>query len=127
MKTETFAVKAGDVVTFKVLEWFHEGWEFGRPAMMLEPVIRIEHDGSAESLIERVCLDLACNDNPLERLQNCDRREIEWRGWNLATLRRRFSQAVKGKRFPVAGYASTVDTVRFQLDERGDLEWCDAK
>lgn len=127
MKNDQFVVKAGDTATFRVLEWFHEGWEFGRPALMLAPVIRIEHDNSADYLIEKVCFDLVCNDKPLERIYEGDQQEIDWRGWNLSTLRRRFAQASRGVRFPVAGYTATTRTIQFHNDERGELSWSDAK
>lgn len=122
IKNQTLQISEGDALTFQVLEWFHEGWEFGRPILMLSPVIRIEHDHSAESLIESVCLDAVC-DGKLPWIKECDRREIEWRGWNLTTLRRRFREVLKGKRFPVAGYVATTETVRIVRGAHGHLAW----
>jgi hypothetical protein len=111
----------GDKVTFDVIEWFHEGWEFGHPTVMLSPVIRIDHDHGADSIIESVCIGLVCGDH-LTYLCGSDKQEIEWRGWNFVTLRKRFNQALKGKKFPVANYKAYRVTALFYLDE-GELTW----
>jgi len=114
-------VQDGDLVVFDVLEWFHEGWEFGHPTLMLRPIICIHHDNGAESLVETCCIDLACGDT-LRYLFDCDKHEIEWRGWNMATLRRRFNQALRGKKFPIANYKAYRITALFYLD-KGELTW----
>lgn len=113
-------VKEGDELTFDVLEWYHEGYEFGRPCLMLSPVIRENSDSHPEAMIEDACM-MASIDGRL--LYNRERRQIDWRGWNLKTLRRAFNQALAGKKFPKAGYTATRQKVKFVKNERGELEW----
>lgn len=108
----------GSVFVFDVLEWYNEGWEFGHPTVMLRPIIRMEQDHGAETLIENVCLDLGCGDE-LEYISGFETHELKWRGWDLNRLRRRFSQALAGKNFPKAGFRATRKTVRFAADEDG--------
>ena len=61
---------------------------------MLAPVIREDSDSNPESLIESVCIDAVV----FEKLEyNNQTEQIEWRGWNLTQLRRRFNEALVGK------------------------------
>ena len=46
----------GNELTFDVLTWQHEGYEFGRPCLMLSPVIRENSDSCPDTLIEDVCI-----------------------------------------------------------------------
>lgn len=121
MNEEFFSVKDGDIVTFDVLEWREDGWEFGSPCVMLSPVIRYDTDKDSESLIESVCLDI-CSESAVGgavkiRLSgDSDLREFEWRGWNLKTLRRRFNESLAGKEFPKKGYAATKVEMKFSLE-----------
>lgn len=115
-------IREGDELTFDVLTWQNEGYEFGRPCLMLAPVIRENSDSDPESLIESVCID-AVVDGRLVR--NNEQQQIEWRGWNLAQKRRRFNEALAGKRFPVAGYRATRKRVKIVRDKHGDLSWVD--
>lgn len=117
--TDTLPIREGDTLTFDVLTWQHEGYEFGRPCLMLSPVIREDSDSHPEALIESVLLD-AVYDGKLTR--NTEEQQIEWRQWNLTTLRRRFREALAGKRFPVAGYRATRQRVRITRDKDG-LTW----
>jgi len=120
-------IREGDELTFDVLTWQNEGYEFGRPCLMLEPVIRENSDSDPSSLIESACID-AVVDGRLER--NSEQHQIEWRGWNLTQLRRRFREALAGKRFPVAGYRATIKRVRIVADkdgEPGELTWVDVE
>lgn len=55
------SVKEGDEIIFDVLEWFHEGYQFGRPCLMLQPVIRENSDSHPEAMIENACIDAVCN------------------------------------------------------------------
>jgi hypothetical protein len=114
-------VKDGDLVVFDVLEWFHEGWEFGHPTLMLRPVIQIDHDHGAETLIESTCISLVCG-HTMNYLCESDKHEIDWRGWNMVTLRRRFNQALRGKKFLIANYKAYRITALFYLD-KGELTW----
>lgn len=115
-------IKEGDILTFDVLEWYHEGYEFGRPCLMLSPVIQENSDSNPESLIESALIDAVC-ERRLER--NSERRQIEWRGWNLKYLRRCFNLALHGRVFPVANYQATRKTVKIIKDEDGELSWID--
>ena len=120
--SDYITVKEGDILTFDVLTWQHEGYEFGRPCLMLSPVIRENSDSNPESLIEDVCLDVACGDGRLA--VNNEQQQIDWRGWNLRYLRRCFNRALAGKRFPIAGYRATRRRVRIVRDKDG-LTWKD--
>ena len=115
-------IQPGDELTFDVLTWRHEGYEFGAPCLMLSPIICEDSDSNPASLIERACI-LACVDGKLRR--NTEQQQIDWRGWNLKTLRRAFNQALAGKRFPVAGYQATRKKVRFVLDKNEGMTWLD--
>lgn len=115
-------IHEGDELTFDVLTWQHEGYEFGRPCLMLAPVIRENSDSDPESLIENVCITAVVGGG-LER--NTEEQQIHWRGWNLTQLRRRFNEALVGKRFPIAGYQATRKRVKIVRDRRGLLSWVD--
>ena len=119
MCTAIIFVKDGDVFTFDVLEW-EEGYEFGRPCLMLSPVIRENSDLSAESLIESVLIDAVCDE---ELDYNNETDQIEWRGWNLKSLRKRYNESLKGKYFPKRNYRATRKTVKIIRDKRGELSW----
>lgn len=124
MKTNNIfpPVKEEDILIFDVLEWYHEGYEFGRPALMLSPVVRVDNDHSAESLIESVLLDMVCANYPIQL--NNEEDQIKWRGWNLKYLRKVFNQVMKGKKYPKAGYYATRKTVEIIKDKDG-LTWKD--
>lgn len=120
--SDWLTVSEGDELTFDVLTWQHEGYEFGRPCLMLSPVVRENSDSDPDSLIESVCID-AVVDGRLVR--NNEQHQIEWRGWNLGQLRRRFREALAGKHFPIAGYYATRKRVRIVRDKHDDLTWTD--
>lgn len=107
--------KPGDILTFDILTWQNEGYEFGRPCLMLSPVIREDSDHEPWNLVESVAMDLVCDGRAVA---NNQQGQIEWRGWNLKTKRRRFSEALKGKRFPVAGYRATRTVIEIVKDDR---------
>lgn len=108
-------VKPGDILTFDILTWQNEGYAFGRPCLMLSPVIREDSDHEPWNLVESVAMDLACDG---KAVTNNQQGQIEWRGWNLKTKRRRFNEALKGKRFPVAGYRATRTVIEIVKDDR---------
>lgn len=113
-------IKAGDELTFDVLQW-DEGYEFGAPCLILSPVIRENSDSHPEAMVEDVCIE-AVLDGQL--LRNNQQQQIEWRQWNLKTLRRRFNEALAGKKFPKADYQATRKKVRFFWDaEEKRLNW----
>jgi len=118
MKSDRLSVKSGDILTFNVLEWFHEGYEFGRPCLMLSPVIRENSDASAESIIEDVCIDLVVKK---DISANNQQDQIDWRGWNLKYLRRVFREVLAGKR--IAQYKATQQKVEFFTGKSGELEF----
>jgi len=121
MKTqnEYLSVKEGDELTFKVLTW-DEFYEFGRPCMILSSVIREDSDSDPEAMVESVCIDLCISDKVI---LNNEQKQIEWRGWNLKTLNRRWREAMNGKEFPLKGYQAEEIKVKFIKDKRGELEF----
>lgn len=108
-------VKPGDILTFDILTWQNEGYEFGRPCLMLSPVIRENSDASPWNLVESVAMDLTMDG---KAVTNNQQDQIEWRGWNLKTKRRRFNEALAGKRFPVAGYHATRTVIEIVKSEK---------
>ncbi len=112
---EYLTVKLGDILTFDILTWQNEGYEFGRPCLMLSPVIREDSDHEPWNLVESVAMD-AVIDGKI--LKNNQQDQIDWRGWNLKTKRRRFNEALAGKKFPVAGYRATRTVVKIVEDKR---------
>jgi hypothetical protein len=120
VKEEYLEIKAGDVLTFDVLQW-DEGYEFGAPCLILSPVIRENSDSHPEAMIESVCIDAVLDG---ELLLNNEQQQIEWRQWNLKTLRRRFNEALAGKKFSKLNYRATRQKVRFFWDDEEDrLNW----
>lgn len=114
-------IKEGDVITFDTLRW-NDGWEFDCPSMILRPVIRCCEDGShCEGMVEDVMMDAVCGNNilPTEDFET----QWGWRRYNLNTLRRRFREALAGKRFPVAHYFAERMTVKVVKDDDGELTW----
>lgn len=122
-QSKSLRVKEGDVVTFDVLEW-DEGWEFGGPCVMLRPVIRVNDNHGAETIIENACIDGCCEGEIKDRSE-WDEDGKHWRGWTLKTLNRRFAEALRGKRFPKACYRATRKTVKFVKQKDGSLLWED--
>lgn len=122
MKEDLLDIREGDELTFDVLTWQHEGYEFGRPCLMLAPVIREDSDSDPESLIENICITAVVSG---VLVKNTEVPQIKWRGWNLRQLRRCFNEALNGKRFPIAGYKATRKRVRIVRDHRGLLSWVD--
>lgn len=117
-ESEWLQVKAGNELTFDVLTWQHEGYTFGRPCLMLSPVLRENSDSHPECMIETACIDAVVTGR---LLRNSEQRQIEWRGWNVAYLKRCFLSALAGKEFPVAGYCATRKRVRFLNDKKCEL------
>lgn len=112
---EYLTVKPGDILTFDILTWQNEGYEFGRPCLMLSPVIREDSDHEPWNLVESVAMDFVCFG---KALKNNQQDQINWRGWNLKTKRRRFNEALKGKEFPIAGYRATRTVIEIVKDEK---------
>ncbi len=111
-------VKEGDILTCDVITW-QAGYEFGRPCLMLSPVVREDSDSHPEALAEDFLLDIVVDG----RAQlNREEDQIAWRGWNLKILRRRFNEALKGKKWPVVGYKAFRQKVRITRDKDG-LNW----
>lgn len=121
MKTEV-EFKIGDIVKFKVLEWSHEGWEFGSPVVMLSPVIRSSHDaGSADTMIEEEIINIVAVDNGSSEYNNAED-ELEFRGWRLKYLNKCFNEAMKGKKFPKAHYEATEYTAEVVKNRMEDFD-----
>jgi len=104
----------------KTLSW-NDGWQFDCPSMMLEPVIRCFEDGSShDRIVESVMIDAVVEG----KMESEDfEKTWGWRGYKLPVLRRRFKEALAGKRFPWAQYHAEIETVTIVLDEHGDLSW----
>lgn len=110
-------IKDGTVITVRALEW-QEDWEFDHPTVILSPVRRYSPNGdSMEEMIESLGID-ACVDGKVgdEFVED----EFEWRGWSWATLRRVYSAALRGKRFPKKRYRAKQVEMKFYLDD-GEL------
>ncbi len=112
---EYLTVKPGDILTFDILTWQNEGYEFGRPCLMLSPVIREDSDHEPCHLVESVVMDAVITG---KILKNNQQDQIDWRGWNLKVKRRRFNEALAGKKFPVAGYQATRTVVKIIEDKK---------
>jgi hypothetical protein len=114
-------LKHGLILTFKTLKW-DDGWEFECPSMCLSPIIHFYEDGSSHhKIIEDVCLEAIC----CGHFKSDDfQKACGWRGYNLPVLRRRFREALGGKKFPVAGYQAKEETIIFKavITECG-IEW----
>ncbi len=116
-------VKEGDILTFDVLEWYHEGYEFGHPCLILSPIINNNSDSNPESIIEDALISLVIGHIKLG--DNRAEQEIAWREWNLSYLRKCFNAARKGKKFAKAGYKATRKKFEIIYDEEGvnGLSW----
>lgn len=114
-------IKEGDILTFDVLEWFHEGYAFGRPCLMLSPIITENSDSNPDSMIESILIDLT--QDRIKVGDNLAKAQIKWRGWNLKYLRKCFNTALNGKDFPKAGYKATRYKVRIIKGSHGNLFW----
>lgn len=113
-------IKQGMILVCETLTW-NDGWEFECPSMMLSPVIRCFESGARhESIVESVLID-----GVIDGILKSDDFEKQWgwRGYKLPVLRRRFREALAGKRFPQAHYFAERETVRIIRDERGLLTW----
>ena len=110
--------KLGDVLTCDVLEW-DAGYDFGRPCLMLSPIIRENSDSDAEHLIENAMIDICCAKGRVEH--NIEQNQIEWRGWNMSRLRRIFNETLAGKKRPRAKYTATRQVFKLVLDD--DKQW----
>lgn len=119
MKTEITIVE-GMILVCDTLLW-DGGWEFDRPTMMLAPVVRCYETGAShDQIVEDVMLDAVTEPT----LKSQDFKQLwGWRGYKLPVLRRRFREALAGKRFPIAGYNARRQTVRIVLGQEGELAW----
>ncbi len=108
-------------VRFLALEW-SEDWEFGHPAVVLEPVVRYSPDGGAVAMLEDLASDMCLDAEHGKAAEDEDvTREFTWRGWSLHRLRRKAQLAIDGKLTGRKHYRVTVQWVRFFLD--GEGEW----
>lgn len=119
MKTQlTFSVTAGDVVTVDVLEWIDPYWEFDNPTVVLAPIYREFETTHTEGAIEDVLLDICCDETAPIFIGGIDGP----RRWNVATLKRRFREAIAGKEFPERNYRAQRVKVRI-VREADYLTW----
>lgn len=112
-------LREGMVLRCDTLIW-NEGWEFECPSLMLFPVIRCwERQMSHELMVENVMIRAIVDG----KLRGEDFKETwGWRGYNLTTLRRRFREALAGKKFPIANYKAYRSYVKV-IKEDGELTW----
>ena len=106
----------GDVLTIDALEW-HEGWEFDNPKVILRPVYREFDTGSLDSAIESMLLDAVANG----RIGRSDDHRY---GLSLATMKIRFAEALRGRKFPSRNYRAKRVRVLIVEGEEG-LLWED--
>lgn len=110
-------VQEGTTIIFDLLSW-REDWEFDHPSAMLRPFVRIWEDSrSFEGMVEDVCID-ACLDGDLPEGDDDDGGIVI-----IPTLKRRFREAMNGRRFPVKQYQATQVVVQFYRDSDGELAW----
>lgn len=105
-------IKVGDLVTVDALEWIDPVWEFDNPTVVLRPVYREFETAHLDDAIETVMLDLIADGDGEDEPK-------EYRRWNLRTLKRRFSEAMRGKRFPVANYRVKRQSFAIFRDDDG--------
>ncbi len=110
----------GMTLVCDTLRW-DAGWEFECPSMMLSPTIRCFENGHHhEEIVESVLISAMID----EQLVTEDfEKTWGWRGYKLPVLRRRFKEALAGKKFPIAGYVATRETVKIIRDKKGELTW----
>lgn len=119
-KCEGIKIEPDMILTFDVLQW-SAGWDFDHPTLILGPVIQYFVSGlDCDQAVDDACID-ACADGVLRDESESFADECEWRGWKISTLKRRFAEALRGKEFPVVGYEAERITIRFYLDEEGEL------
>lgn len=113
-------LQVGQVFACNSLRW-DDGWEFGHPTLVLSPVLRcFEGHNGHETIMESILIDGVCSGY----LRHDDFQETwGWRGYNLHTLCRRFKEALKGKKFPRAGYIAQRTWAEITLDEHGKLSF----
>lgn len=86
--------EVGDILTFRGCCW-DDGWEFGAPLIIYEPVKRYCESGGvgAVSVADKVvdiCIDLCSEPNGLlEDWHPSDLKEFKWRGWSPEGFKRR--------------------------------------
>lgn len=119
--SERIPITPGTEIVIDALEWREPAWEFDHPSAVLAPVVRTWESGRCiESIVEDLCVD-ACVDGYLSSEPVED--GVVGRRWRVATLRRRFREALSGKEFPVMCYQAERVRVRFGLDSDGELDF----
>jgi hypothetical protein len=112
-------VREGTELTVDVLRW-DEGWDFDAPVCVLRPVIRFSPNGEhtdevAESLAENAAVDGFVTGDVTEN-------GLVDRQFPIALLRRRWSEAWRGKDFPLRQYTAARYHVRFSRDADGEMQ-----
>jgi len=110
-------VEEGSILIFDVMQWHDPLWQFGFPSICLRPVVRYYENGShIDQIVEDICIEASLVGSLKEH-------KYDWWGYKLSTLKRRFSDAVKGKYFPTLQCQAKRVTVHFFKNEDGDLSW----
>lgn len=113
------AVRDGTELTVDVLRW-DAGWEFDCPVCVLRPVVRFSPNGEeADQIAESLAEDAAITG--LVEGEEPDEDGLIDRQYRLATLKRRWGEAWRGKDFPNRGYTAARFRVRFTRNAEGDL------
>lgn len=126
-------LELGKPIRFLVLRW-EDGWEFGCPVVVLEPVVRYFQNGqSMEEVLEEVCLDLAIDRErriPLRRaLSPGEQKEFAWRGWRVEELHRKAEQVLAGRQVVLSravrrGFVQAREFwVQFQRASAGEVHF----
>jgi hypothetical protein len=118
-KSTRIGVREGTAFTVDVLRWDEE-WDFDAPVCVLRPVIRFSPNGEhtdemAEQLAEDAAIDGFVDGEGTEN-------GLIDRQFPLALLKRRWSEAWRGKEFPVRQYTAARYHVLFSRDADGELQ-----
>lgn len=123
-----FRPTLGQPIRFLAAEW-REDWEFDHPTVLLEPVFRYSPNGeSPEGMIEDAAIDIAVaadhGDAVRAEMHHSDRKEFDWRGWDLAALREAAEAVLRGEpaRFGV-GYVGVLEQTVVFREQKGDVVW----
>lgn len=103
------------------LRW-DDRWEFDFPSILLSPVVRCFESGRQhDSIVEDVLIDAVTSKDGILRGDDFEK-VWGWRGYKLPVLRRRFNEAMRGKKFPVAGYHAEREIVKI-IRLQNSLTW----
>lgn len=114
-------IKLGKPVRFLGISWSEPAWEFDSPYFLLYPVQRYStNHAGLDGLIEDTCIDIviAIEDgiDIKPELNAGDKREFNWRGWKIESLKRTARKVLAGQKFPVKNYRVVEEYYVFEKD-----------